>query len=237
MSTPKDLPFPLSKIMDPLDRAHLVEARRRLVPYDVLAGQHEARWWEYAMAHRAIDDWCHWYWAEHPTATDRDAPRVFCDVGGAGSKFWASLTALTQEPIVVIDPDVQIPPSPNGDHGFFPCTVEAYAAANTHHQFDCITAISVIEHLDQLRPFIRACRMLLKDGGLLFLTTDCWNLDGDDVAHFHWMRKRIYNPETLRRLTNQIREVGFASFGRTDWTYHGNTVFDYSFASLAMIKK
>lgn len=239
MTTPrKPMPFPLSKCMDPADIMELEQEHQTIVSYDAMIGQHEARWWEYAMAHRAIQEW--------RSARDNPpleylegsvSPLQLADVGGAGSRFVESLTALTSEDIALIDPALDWD-APRGRIYPFAQTVEQYAATAAHSQLDCITAISVVEHLDAVRPFLRACYMLLKPGGLLFLTTDCWNREGPDVAHFHWMRKRIYNPETMGRLaTNHCRDVGFRTFGRTEWTYHGDTVYDYTFASLAQVKR
>jgi cyclopropane fatty-acyl-phospholipid synthase-like methyltransferase len=95
----------------------------------------------------------------------------------------------------------------------------------------------VIEHVEEIRKFFRACHMLLKPGGLLFLTTDYWDAEGDDTAHFHWMRKRIYNAERMRKLQGDLRELGYASFGQADWAYHGPQVYDYAVCSTAMVKK
>jgi len=229
----KDLPFPLSKIMDPEDQMILEDEMQRLLECDAMAGQHPARWWEYAMAHRAIREWGNTGLPEYPPFT-RD-PLILCDVGGSGSRFAQSLVGLTSEDITVIDPNLPVVDVGRCRH--VRRSVEEYAAVAQHSQFDCLTAISVIEHLDAVRPFIRACHMLLKPGGLLFLTTDCWNCTGPDTAHFHWMRKRIYDPEKLRSLGIGLREIGYSTFGRSDWQYHGDQVYDYSFASLAMVKK
>lgn len=236
MSTPrKELPFPLSKCMNSEDILVLEEERRTILSYDAMVGQHEARWWEYSMAHRAIQEWDH---TDGFLGGGRPAPLLLADVGGAGSRFAHSLVAQTSEDILLIDPHTG--PEVIEECGRLapvPLTVEQYAATAVHGQLDCLTAISVIEHVENYRPFLRACHMLLKPGGLLFLTTDCWNKEGPDVAHFHWMRKRIYNPESLGKLAMSCRELGFKSFGRTDWTYHGDTVYDYAFASLAMVKR
>lgn len=235
MSTPrKELPFPLSKCMDPQDIVALMDERDTVVRYDAMIGQHEARWWEYSMAHLAINEWC----TQHDTLYGIGEPLKLADVGGAGSRFAQSLVFQTSEDILLIDPLVTAEVIQEcGRLAPVPLSVEAYAAQAPHGQLDCITAISVIEHLETVRPFLRACHMLLKPGGLLFLTTDCWNKEGEDVAHFHWMRKRIYNPETMGRLAMSAREVGYKSFGRTDWDYHGDHVYDYSFASLALVKR
>jgi SAM-dependent methyltransferase len=226
--------------MDPMDVLELEPERQTIFRYEATLGQHEARWWEYAMAHRAIATWYEsvgeYLEGRSPQViAGTGGPLLLADVGGAGSRFAQSLVALTSEDILTIDPE----PRAADLSRVVPYvgTVEQFAAQMSHNQFDCLTAISVIEHLENVIPFLRACHMLLKPGGLLFLTTDCWNKEGEDVAHFHWMRKRIYTPESLGRLMKRCRELGFGAGSRCDWTYHGDTVYDYSFASLAMVKR
>jgi SAM-dependent methyltransferase len=201
---------------------------------DALAGQHAIRRWEYAMALYAITGW-----TVHQTLTDpqdlRRDPLEICDVGGAGSGFWQVLTEVTTTDIVLVDPSLT--DVPHGRRVIVREGVEAFAAHTYHGRFDIITCISVIEHVEEIRKFFRACHMLLKPGGLLFLTTDYWDAEGDDTAHFHWMRKRIYNDERMRTLLGGLRELGYASFGQADWAYHGPQVYDYAVCSAAMVKK
>lgn len=236
-----DSPLPCSKVMSAEDYHQLSAELQTLDRYpDVLLGQHPVRRWEYAMAHYAMRQWAEWYWAEHPTATDRDSPREILDVGGAGSNFWQTLLSVTSERIIIIDPAAphnHVQATPTGRYTIHACPVEEYAATARHDRFDIVTCISVIEHVEEVRPFARAIKMLLKPGGLLFLTTDFWDAEGEDTAHFHWMRKRIYNAHRMVRLLGDLRELGFRSFGESDWSYHGHQVYDYSVASAAMVKK
>lgn len=237
---PKVLPFPLSKTMDPrADFPLLAEELRTIEAYDVLRGQHPLRTWEYAMAHRAIREW--------QTATMRNMdlpgfqalgdPLNLCDIGGAGSRFCCSLAACTTEIVTAVDPNLKVGPAhPRERVEWFARSVEDHAATASHNQYDVLTAISVIEHVSDLRPFFRACHMLLKPGGLLFLTTDYWDCDGPDTAHFHWMRLRIYNEESIKKLRNGLNELGFKAFGRSDWGFNGCHIHDYTLASLAMVK-
>ena len=46
-----------------------------------------------------------------------------------------------------------------------------FAEGFSGEQFDCITACEVIEHLDDPRAFLRACRKLLKPGGVVVVST------------------------------------------------------------------
>lgn len=232
--------FPVSKVANVEGDAPELTASFILMDSypDILYGQHEIRRWEYGMALCAIQSWVRWYWATFPTATDRDAPRKFCDIGGAGSHFWKALTALTFEPITLIDPSAALEVGPENRAVFvFKGTVEEYVPRHPLGQFDVLTCISVVEHVVNVRPFLKACRALLKPGGLLFLTTDYTDTEGDDVFHFHWMRERIYNAGRVRRLMEDARDIGFRNFGESDWTYHGHQVYDYSVCSLAMTRK
>lgn len=228
-----DTPLPFSKAAD------LEGDTGQLAPYvaqvlacpDALNGQHDIRRWEYAMALRAIDAWD--LRGEHQGG----APLEICDVGGGGSNFWQLLAQLTSEDIVLVDPNTGQPPP--GQVQWIHSRLEEFAAISRHSRFDFLTCISVIEHIPDaaLRPFFRACQMLLKPGGLLILTTDYWDAEGPDVAHFHWMRERIYNAERVRKLLVGLRELGFRSFGEADWSFHGPQCYDYSVASIVVTKK
>ena len=182
-----------------------------------------------------------WYQAQVSQVTQVGIPPFqICDVGGAGSNFWQVLAGLTSEPVVVVDPTTTqqtLRGHLGGVGEVIKDSVEHFVTYAHHGQFDILTCISVIEHVEEVRKFFRACHMLLKPGGLLFLTTDYWDAEGDDTAHFHWMRKRIYNDERMRTLLGGLRELGYASLGQADWSYKGPQVYDYSIASAAMVKK
>ena len=208
--------LPYSKTCAPADFALLTPQLAVVDRHDCLAGQaHALRRWEYAMALYTLEQWR----AEHPG----QLLQQLCDVGGAGSHFREALAEYA--PVTVIDPAEG------------PQAVEDVAATDAP-AFDALISISVIEHVDEPATFLRACHRLLRPGGLLFLTTDCWGCDGPDTAHFHWMRKRIYNPGSLVKLQGKLRHIGFRSYGAADWHYNGDQLFgSYSFASLAVVKR
>jgi SAM-dependent methyltransferase len=54
---------------------------------------------------------------------------------------------------------------------FTGCDFNKPFADRFDRQFDCITACEVIEHLDDPRHFLSECRKLLKDGGLIVIST------------------------------------------------------------------
>lgn len=215
---------------------------------EALQGQHPIRRWEYAMAIHTIADWHARRAAAlvtgrddagNPESADLGEPLVIADVGGAGSNFWMVLRNATAKPVVLIDERYQgmATGAFHPDVWVAPCTVEDYAGSHAHGQFDVVTTISVIEHVKEVRKFLRAIAMLLKPGGLLFLTTDYWEAEGPDTAHFHWMRERIYNADRMRKLLADCRELGFRSFGEADWSWNGPQVHDYSMCSAALVRK
>lgn len=71
--------------------------------------------------------------------------------------------------------------------------------------FDVITAIGLIEHLDDDQSFLHEVRRLLKPNGMLVLLTSSfpylWSMH--DTANEH--RRRYY----LRMLNQQINQIGF----------------------------
>jgi len=227
--------LPLSKCMDPAaDYPRLGPELELVDRHNAVEGQVEQRRWEYAMAHRAIAEWQATQsqadgWEDHPLRA--------CDVGGAGSRFALTLTEVATT-VDVVDPALTLR-GPVQGISCFPTDLWQHGATQPHDQYDILTAISVLEHIPdaEIRRFLRAAKMLLRRGGLLFLTLDCWNAVGPDTAHFHWMRQRIYNPDLIRALQQTLRELGFLSFGKGDWAYSGDHLFgSYSFASLVMVR-
>jgi SAM-dependent methyltransferase len=229
--------FPLSKCMDPRDLEDvLAPDLQRLAQANVLEGQHATRLWEYGMAHYAVRSWQQAQ-EQADGATGR-GPLVIADVGGCASRLATTLSTYTTHPVLVIDPRATADDASLPGVSVLSLPIEEAAASHlSHDQFDIVTCISVLEHIEHVRPFCRACKMVLKPGGLFFLTLDCWNQSGPDVAHYHWMRKRIYNPDLIRKLQQDLRELGFLSFGRGDWTYWGDHIYGYSTASVAMVKR
>lgn len=224
----------LSRFMDRYaDRALLEPEIAQVEAVGACTDQTDLRWWEYAMALKAIETW------QAESTRPVLETLAIADVGGAGSTFYQALQRLTPEPILLVDPRYAELPAPIGDTFTVGDSLETLLAASPSPTcMDVLTCISVLEHLPQVRPFLRACTQLLKPGGLLFLTVDAWDCEGSDTAHFHWMRERIYHKESLQRLMEDLRLLGMKTFGGTDWHYPGNQLYgSYTFASVAMIKK
>lgn len=218
--------LPLTKFLHPFD----FEMLRRLLPVEVrkqvldgeIEGQHPMRKWEYGMAMKAS---CQWLDAARyilPWGTSlSDWPGgSWLDVGGAGSPFSNWVTELTPFTCEVLDPKTSVP-------------IESYAGPAAY----VITAISTIEHTTDDLAFLRACIKNLRPGGLLFLTTDCWDGQEKDTAHFHWMRERIYTERSFQALVASAERVGLRQFGGADYHYHGAQVYDYTFGCATFVRE
>lgn len=214
--------FPLTKTFDPADLTVALATEAALVNRYDLSNQATSagRQWEYAMALKAIRCW---------SASRLDGfpvPLVHLDVGGFGSPFVHILATQYEVQSVVVDPSLNHSIEFEAEFRRPPASV------------DVITAISVLEHVKEWRTFLRACGALLKPGGLLFLTLDYWDAHGKDTAHFHWMRERIYNRDSIQDVLQILREVGVVRYGPVDWTYRGNQVYgEYSFLAVTLEKK
>ena len=204
--------IPLTKTLHAEDYL-ILEPELRVVDthFEAASPQHPQRRWEYAMALRAVSVW------------GGDGRRTM-DVGGAGSPLYLMLEERDFH-TVIVDPKVS--------HAL-------QAAAEAKLTADFVTCISTIEHVEDFFPFLDGLAQVTKPGGVLFLTVDIWDPPVEstrDTAHFHWMRERIFTPKTWRMTAEQLKTKGFRFLGEQDWEYHGNQVYNYSFASIALIKK
>lgn len=215
---------PLTKTLDPGDFDLLPKELAIVDEYFTFAReQHPMRRWEYALALDAI-----LRWAGQPGKVSYRA----VDVGGGGSPFRRMLEAVRQSRDVIV-----VDPSENYD-------LAAYVA-DFPRLSPVVTCLSVLEHVEDLDHFLYHLSCLVAPGGLLFLTMDCCGCDGEgieqshgeDLHHFHWMRRRIFSLSHWEYLWLNLRPYGFELFGEADWTFHGNHVYDYSFASLALVKR
>lgn len=237
--------LPLTKCLDPADFDQLAEELVIVDRYFTSAReQHPMRRWEYAMALRALAIW------HRGESVGSITDLEIYDVGGGGSPFQAIVQAALHrddlDAVLVIDPAAE--------------EAEAYVmplsqALRQHPSLgDAVFCLSVLEHVDDLDQFLYHLSCLVAPGGLLFLTMDScdtytssWSWPVD-MAHFHWMRKRIFSIERWKDLAGDhggIEEPLIDAFdrefdllGEADWTYHGHQLFGtYSFASLALVKR
>lgn len=207
---------------------------------DLLDGQHEMRAWEYCMAFSAVTRWRQEQIEKATEFAKESLPAL--DIGGAGSKLNRALHHFGLSSMTV---------DPHGERGSrFIHRITAEEAAQSLAPVPVVTCISVIEHVEDHVSFADALARLVQPGGLLFLTAD-YHKDADSLAgiddpwHFNWMRKRIYGPERWWWLHDHFRlNWGFKTFGevcswsfRQDWEDWEPTVYDYGFASMALVKE
>jgi len=234
--------LPLSKTLDPADFDQLTEELAIVDQYFTSEReQHPMRRWEYAMALRALATW--------KEGRDYRDPSTIADIGGGGSPF--SLMLKDPHPIV-------IDPSESGGEDLAHYLTTPHWSMDESHPMlqQAVFCLSVIEHVDDLDRFLYHLSCLVAPGGLLFLTFDTTNSPEDeDRYHFHWMRKRIFRwtPEldpqfigfrspfvylpNVTFLLAALTQQNFTLLGEIDGIWHGNQVYDYSFASLALVKR
>lgn len=218
--------LPLSKTLDPADFAALTEELAIVDRHFTSAReQHPMRRWEYAMALRAFEQW------------GGSSTHDCIDVGGAGSPFWRMLPV---DNVTIVDPDEDQK------------TLADYLRSNPRPRLSpAVFCLSVLEHVDDLDQFLYHLSCLVAPGGLLFLTMDCCGCGSSretgpqghrperDRHHFHWMRKRIFRVADWAALIHTYHLFPtFDLLGPSDdWRYHGDHVYDYAFASLALVKR
>lgn len=209
----------LSKTLDPEhDYPGLVEELAIVDRYSMpMREQHPQRRWEYALALRAAS-----IWVKGRTGI------ISYDIGGAGSLFSAMVGVVLGETCCRIDPKEN-------------WTLADYLQTDPPMR-RAVFCLSVLEHVDDLDQFLYHLSCLVAPGGLLFLTVDYCDDDTtyewpEDRYHFHWMRRRIFNSHRLEMLLARFKDREFSPLGEVDWTWHGPHVFDYGFASLAMVKR
>lgn len=195
--------------------------------------QHPHRRFEYAMALRACKEWDHWQ-EQQPGFIAAANPQSY-DVGGAGSPFHNMLANGAW----VIDPAAEA-------DGNSSRTSLAEFMRRGPRLGQAVFCLSVLEHVENFDQFLYHLACLVAPGGLLFLTMDCESVkdyeaspDGKDHKHFHWMRHQIFTPYLVENLIYgfSLMKLGFTLLGEADWSWHGAHVFDYSFASLALVKR
>lgn len=204
--------LPLSKFMHPAD-LDLLQPELKTVNrhFNADRPQHGARRWEYAMALRALE----------VGGLERGSPySLLADVGGAGSP----LRYMTPRYPWVIDPD-----RPDG--------MTLRAAVRSGGRTQAALCISVLEHVENLEESLADLDVLVLPGGMLFLTVDVQEQEGPDKRHFHWMRKRIFSPESWKKLLYFFLERDWKCLGWADDRWRGAHVYDYNFASLAVRKE
>jgi SAM-dependent methyltransferase len=190
---------------------------------------HEHRFWEWGMALKAFQDWM-------IDVSKIDNPEVL-DVGSGdgllGPTFaWGQLLSITE-----LEPRIEC------FHNRLLCNSLLKAKLNVLQSYDQLASsydvvfcTSVIEHVASDHAFLRNLSQLVASGGLLFLTTDVVPVMPGRY-HFDNLRERNYTMFDICKMIEYLKSIGFESFGEVDLEYKGSKVFDYSFASICMVRQ
>lgn len=201
------------------DFEHLDSIRRLLDGIDHRY-EHPHRRWEYGMALAAL--------------RSIDA-RTVLDVGGGGSLF-APAAAWINADVTIVDPGecagwVKAQSDRIGKSMRY--IREEFTWLSVADQFDAVTCLSVIEHVENDELFLINMASKVADGGLLCLTTD-FHPSGVAQCDGHL---RTYSWEGMERLRAILVECGFTDHGgEPQYDRFTSQVNGYTFASLMMRK-
>lgn len=201
---------------------------------------HAHRYWEYGMAMEALTQW-----VLHKRPQPWEKARIV-DIGAGDSLFGPCLAWSTKAAVEEIEPREDVGPRRQEINAFLAGQkrgrlawtqgdLVAYPFPET--KWDAVFCLSVVEHVREQDAFWDVLPSVVKEGGLLFLTTDVVP-DASRRYHFDNLRAINYTTDSLRVRAERILEKGFGWLaGEPDWEFHGAEVFDYSFMSLAMVRK
>lgn len=172
--------------------------------------EHIQRRWEYGQAMRLIKQY---------------KPKTMLNVGGGNSPIstWAVERGVA---VTEIDPNrpSRLLPGITYIHEEFP-------VKDLSRDFELVICTSVIEHIpkDDMHFF----KALLDHSKELVLITMDFHPSGKPFSYAHY---RTYSPTDLELMINIAKIRGFSPVGDVDYRYDGPMVYDYTFASLALIK-
>jgi 2-polyprenyl-3-methyl-5-hydroxy-6-metoxy-1,4-benzoquinol methylase len=190
---------------------------------------HIHRKWEWGMALKAFQDWM-------IDVSKTDNPEIL-DVGSGdgllGPTFaWAQLLSITE-----LEPRIECL------HNRSFCNSLLKAKLNVLQNYDqlvssydVVFSISVMEHVQEDKEFLLKLASLINPKGLLFITTDVMPIMPGQY-HFDNLRAHNYTMFDICTMIKTLNDLGFELFEDTDLEFKGAQVFDYSFASICMIKK
>lgn len=172
--------------------------------------EHVHRKWEYGLALKLIREL---------------QPKSILNVGGGNSPL-SSIAAKHCQYVTEIDPNtpsVKFPEIAYIDDNF--------PTPGLKGKFDLVLCTSVIEHVETDLFFFRA--LLTQASRAVFLTTD-FHPSGKSFSQAHL---RTYNPSSLDDLMDiAYNEFGFLPYGELGYGYKTPMVYEYTFASLALVK-
>lgn len=193
--------------------------------------QHLHRRWEWALALKVIDE-----------IRVQNQPLKIADFGG-GVGFLGPACLLRNDKVALYEVWNQPSDRQKATHQFCEVKDKDWELINRglgeldesdFCKYDVACCISVLEHTENpLRCFEDLLRSV-RPGGLVFLTVD-FALDENDHYVMNHLRKRIYTEQKMWELVEKAREFDFLFLhGEADWSWQGQQVYDYNFASLAL---
>lgn len=199
--------------------AHYKDVCHRL--QNSFTAQHEHRAWEYGLGLRV--------------ATKTSA-KTALDVGGAGSPF-AALCASQGVACRIID-FADFRENFNRQRLLISTKLMKLEQVDFFQYpiqpvFDVVSCISVLEHVPNHLEFFERLLTFVNLSGIVYLTFD-YSPSGavfwEDKAHL-----RTFNLTEIRKLIDIGNRCGFEVFGNiADYSFGGNNVFEYNFASLVL---
>lgn len=207
-----DLPKPFwNKAYEPCDLAYLIEEVALLESKPELTPVDHNRLWEYSKVLAFFREFLR-------------SPCSVLDVGGAGSTLPAVLSMLWYN-VEVIDTD------PKGEalveqfkklgYGRLGWTIgSAEALPYPGDSFDCVMAISVIEHIKDDLGAIREMHRVLRPRGYLILSFDFVRDERPPTSH----QLRFYTERGLQELLTWMAERLLIPVERPDYNYAGEHI-------------
>lgn len=211
-----------SRVLHPNDyrkfTAHL--AVDDLIPKlkNVSRYEHEHRKWEYGLALQFLLE---------------NESKTVLDVGGGGSLFSPLLAYYGME---VTQTDISNGEEEVGKQNKIINTDTKFFMADFSEEgidfgkYDAVVSISTIEHVSNDEQFFR--NLLSHSDKLVFITTD-FSKEGKRFSASHL---RTYSGDTIKELEDIGIQSGF-DLDHFDYSYRGNFVYDYTFASMALKRR
>lgn len=191
------------------------------IPYRL---EHHLRPWEYALAVKAIQE-------------NNSPIESVLEVGGGGSLL-APVLATLEKNVTVVDPEpcehmIYLQNgrlNPKMPVRFVRSTLEDVDRHGRVGYFGAVVCISVIEHIRDDIEFFHLLLDRVAEDGILVLTTDFHPSGKPQCVH----HLRTYNERRMNLLIDVARDRQFHPVGEVDYTYCGDFVNGYTFASLVL---
>lgn len=194
---------------------------KNLIGVGLFANDHPHRMWEYGLVLNAL----------------RKVNVVsILDVGGNGSAFapsaaWLDMDVLQVDPAASGNLVAQQSAKISKPLSYLQKDFLEY---DTDRSFDAVVCLSVLEHIPDDVAFFKKLLSFVRVGGLFAITVD-FHPSGVGMHQGH---HRTYNEQAMQEFLRIAREGGFELFGEgCDYTYRGEDVYTYTFASLVLKKE